>query len=90
MRAAAALLALPAILALTAQTPPPHPRPSGSPFVHHNDAYGSSGRDGRPAIIIITGVSTLTVAKPSPPAKPTPTPMGNPQVFESHSSTDAR
>jgi hypothetical protein len=87
MRAAAALLALPALLALTAQTPPPHPRPSASPNAHHNGREGSTGR---PAIIIVTGVSTAATAKPSPAGKPTPTPMGDPQVFETHSSTDAR
>jgi hypothetical protein len=83
MRAAAALLALPAVLALTAQTPAPHPLPSGASHAHH------PGRDGRPDVIVVTGVSVAPTPKPAR-AKPTPTPMGDPQVFETHSSTDAR
>jgi hypothetical protein len=86
MRAAAALLALPAVLTLTAQTPPPHPHPYPSGSTHaHRDVRG-----GRPAAIIVTGVYVTGSPAPAASSKPAPKPMGNPQVFETHSSSDAR
>jgi hypothetical protein len=97
-RIGAALLALLAGAALTAQTPAPQalrgipgPQPRRTGNAGHRMPHGAYGGYG--GSVIVSPIVVLPAGVPAPArtphAKPTKRPPGGPDVFETHSSTDA-
>jgi hypothetical protein len=86
-RAAGALLALLAAAALTAQSPAPHvPGGANRQHAHHSGTYPVY-----PNVIIYgAGYGVTPVATATPKHRATPRPANAPEIFETHSSTDAQ